>query len=110
MPKVEFELSGIKDPVVQDVLQSIRDFLREFPLFSGEWKFFEFTFTQGEDYKKIPHRLKFTPKDVIQTAIIGEAGVIWNYDLFDSTNLNVTVSDACTVRAFIGRYEIGGRV
>ncbi len=115
MPQVEFELSGIQDPILRDVLQSIRDFLREFPLFSGEWKFYEFVFTQGEDNKKIPHRLKFTPKDILQTAIIkdvdsGDASIIWNYELFDSTNLDVTVSGPCTVRAFIGRYEIGGRV
>jgi len=110
MPQIEYELSGVKDPIVRDVLQSIRDFLRKFTLFSGEWEVFEFVFTQAEDNIKIPHRLKFTPKDILQTAIIGDAGVIWHYDLFDSTNLNVTVSSACTVRALIGRLKIGGRV
>lgn len=110
MPAMEFELHKIKDPNLVDVLQSIRDFMRDFPLFSGQWKFFEISFTGGVDNMKIPHRLKFTPKDILQTAIIGDANIIWNYDLFDSINLDVTVSGACTVRAFIGRYEIGGRV
>lgn len=106
---IEFELSGIKDEKLRDVLQSVRDFLRDFPLFNGDWKFFELSFVGPVDEMKIPHGLKFKPIDVLETAIIGEASVIWNYSLFDSTNLNVTVSSACTVRAFIGRHEKGNR-
>lgn len=103
--RIEFNVSSIKDPVVQDILQSIRDYLRDFPFFNGDWKFYTFTFTQGEDNKRIPHGFKFTPTDVLQTAIIGDAAIIWNYDLFDSTYLDLTISGACTVRAFIGRVN-----
>lgn len=110
MPDVEFEISRVQDPAVQDILQSIRDFLRDFPLFSGNWKFFELSFSQVEVNKKIPHNLGFQPKDIIQTSLTGLGDVEWNYDDFDSTNLDVTVNGACVVRAFIGRYEIGGKV
>lgn len=101
--RLEFEISRVEDPILKDILQSIRDFIRDFPFFNADWKFFEFRFSKGEDNKKIPHGFKFTPTDVLQTAIIGEAAIIWNYDLFDETNLDVTISSACTVRAFIGR-------
>lgn len=103
--RIEFEISRVQDPIVQDILQSVRDYLRDFAFFNGDWKFMTYTFTQGEDNKKIPHGFKFTPTDILQTAIIGDAAIIWNYDLFDSVNLDVTISSACTVRAFIGRMN-----
>lgn len=103
--RIEFELSRITDPIVQDILQSIRDYLRDFAFFNGDWKFFVLDFPQAVDNLKVPHGFKFTPTDVLQTAIIGEASIIWNYDLFDQTNLDVTISSPCTVRAFIGRMN-----
>lgn len=102
------DISRIQDIATKDAMQRIKEFIAAFPLFNGNWQFYEFVFTKGQDNIKIPHGLTFKPIDVIQTAIIGDAGVIWNYSLFDTTNLNLTVSSACTVRAFIGRYEIGG--
>lgn len=103
--RIEFELSRVEDPVVKDILQSVRDYLRDFAFFNGDWKFFTLTFASAVDNLKVPHGFKFTPTDILQTAIIGDAGVIWNYDLFDATNLDVTISSPCTVRAFIGRMN-----
>lgn len=107
MPKLVIELSRIQDPILQDVLQSVKEHINDLPLNLGEWEFFELVFTQAETNKKIPHRLKFIPKDVIQTGIVGAGSVTFNYALFDSTNIDVTTTAACTVRFFLGRYEIG---
>ncbi len=110
--RIDYDVGPVNDSSTRDILQRIRNFIRDFPLFNGDWKFFEITFERGEDSKKIPHGLTFIPKDVIQTAIINgtddAAAVIWNYSYFDETYLDVTVSSACTVRAFIGRYQIRG--
>lgn len=103
--RIEFELSRVSDPIIQDILQSIRDYLRDFAFFNGDWKFFTLTFPQAIDNLKVPHGFKFTPTDILQTAIIGEANIIWNYSLFDADNLNVTISSPCTFRGFIGRMN-----
>lgn len=102
---LDFDVTGIDDETTKSVLQRIRDFHRDFPFFRGDWIFFTYTFTQAEDNKKIPHNLTFTPTDILQTAIIGDAAIIWNIDKFDKTNLDVTISSPCIVRAFIGRMN-----
>lgn len=81
-------------------------------ILKGEWKFFEITFDTAVTNFKYPHKFNFVPIDVIQTSMIdGLTAVIWNFDLFDRTNLDITTADSGTVRAFIGRYsEDGGEL
>lgn len=76
-------------------------------ILKGEWKFFELNFTEAVTNFKYPHKLGFVPKDIIQTSLIAEGALIWNYELFDSENLDITTTEACVVRAFIGSYLEG---
>jgi hypothetical protein len=80
--RIDFDVSQVEDRSTKDILQRIRDYLRDFPLFNGDWKFFQFTFDVAEDRKKIPHGLNFRPLDVLQTAIINpeDGAVIWHID------------------------------
>lgn len=106
----EFILKEETDPITRENFKRLSNFLQNFPLFRGEWKFFEKTFTAAVTNFPIAHGLGFTPTDVILTGIYG-AGTIgfdmitFNFDSFTETNINVSVSDACRVRFFVGAYK-----
>lgn len=96
------------DPITRENMKRLQSELTsDQVILKGEWKFFELTFTTAVTNYKYPHKFGFTPKDVIQTYASGAMAVLWNYDSFDGTNLDITTSEAGTVRAFIGRYAEG---
>lgn len=101
-------IEGVKDMIARENFLKISEFVRDENLLLSGFKFYEIIFTQAETNKKIPHRLGFTPKDVLQTSLIGDGAINWNYTLFDKEFLDVSTSDACTVRAFIGSYAPTG--
>ena len=101
---IKLFVKEIKERFSQENFETLQNYIQDEALLKGEFKFFEITFTQAETNYKFPHKLGFQPKDVIQTSLTGAGSLTWNYDSFDSTNLNITTTDACVVRAFIGRY------
>ncbi len=99
-----------KDEVARENLSRIqKEVTIDQQLLRGQWKFIELTFDAEVANFKYPHKLSFVPKDVIQTSSIGTGTVIWNYDLFDRTNLDISTTEACTVRAFVGSYQEVGQ-
>ena len=108
MSKPVLNLVSTEDKVILENFRRIDKEWGKEPILRGQWKFVEITFQGAVANFKFKHYLKFVPKDVIQTSLRGSGLVVWNYDLFDRDNLNITTTDACTVRAFIGRYEEGG--
>jgi hypothetical protein len=105
-----------KDIITRESFNRINQSFDNMSLNKGNFEFFTFTFsnTTGGVLNLtdvlIPHGLKFVPKDVIQTSMIGDAWV-WKHDKFTLTDLVVSVQIAAnsttSVRAFIGRYEEG---
>lgn len=102
--KLEFDLGRIEDPATAAAFQRVRDFIREATFLRGDWKFLEIEFVNPGTNTLYPHGLTFTPKDVLQLYTSVENGVIYNYDLFDGTNLDIDVLTPCTIRIFVGRY------
>lgn len=92
---------------VRDALQSVREAFQSTVLNKGEWKFFEIVLNGPVSEFTYSHKLSFIPKDVIQVSVTGGAQVTWHYDDFDRTNLVLSSTAACTVRAYIGRYKEG---
>jgi hypothetical protein len=93
------------DPITRENMLRLQREITEIQvLLKGEWKFFEITFTAAVTNFKYPHKFNFVPKDILQTSKTGAGSITWNYTLFDRTNLNITTSGACVVRAFIGAY------
>lgn len=107
MPKQRIELNRVKDATLRDILQTVDDNFQEDAVGKADFKFFEIVVTGTVTNKKIPHSLGFLPKDVIQTSKTGAGSLTWNYDQFDATNLDITTTGACVVRAFVGRYSEG---
>lgn len=99
---------SITDSNARDLLNSLLDQLNEIPQIKGTWQFIEFTVATATTNYKHPHRLGFIPKDVLVLSTRGSGSIVWNYDDFTSTNLNVTTSGgSITVRAFVGTYQEG---
>lgn len=102
---IQLLIQEIEDPVIRENFRRIQRELTEIQvLLKGEWKFFEITFTGVVTDFDYPHKLGFVPKDIIQTYITPGEAILWNHESFDKTNINVTTTGACTVRAFIGSY------
>lgn len=86
--------------------ESIKRFIENNPIAAGEWRFIELQFSSSVTNYGYKHSLNFTPSDVIQTSVIWTSTVgtvTWNYTSFTSTDINITVTQPCTIRAFIGR-------
>ena len=104
--KVKLYVSQLQDPYLQQNFKSIAALFQELPFLKGQWRFLELEIKSSGTSVKIPHTLDFTPKDVILLSVVG-GSVTFNYNLFDSTYLNVdatVTSSPMVVRVFIGRY------
>lgn len=102
---IKLFVNEIEDGIIRDNFRRLQKELTETQIIlKGQWRFVELTFEAAVTNFKYPHKLNFVPKDVIQTATSGAMAVIWNYDLFDRTNIDITTSEGGTVRAFIGSY------
>jgi hypothetical protein len=95
----------IIDNYVRENFKRLEAYLMSQAILSGNWRFVEITFAAAVTNSKYKHNLNFTPRDVIQTSKTGAGTLTWNYSLFDETNLDITTTDACVVRAFIGKYD-----
>jgi hypothetical protein len=108
MINLNFNIDEIKTfEDVRDALQSVREAFQSTVLNKGEWKFFEITLESAVSEFTYSHKLSFIPKDVIQVSVTNSAEITWHYDEFDRTNLVISSSAACTVRAYIGRHREG---
>lgn len=104
MVTLKLVLEKVMDRVARDNFQKVEDYVRSSDILRPNFKFYEIIFTQAETNKRIPHRLGFRPKDVIQTSLTGAGSLTWNYTLFDKDYLDITTTDACVVRALIGTH------
>jgi hypothetical protein len=101
----EFILKDVEDAYVRENFKRLALFFQDFPLFRGEWKFFEITTTKAETNLRVFHGLGFKPLDVINTSTTGAGTATFNYALFDEQSIDITTTDACVVRCFIGAYK-----
>lgn len=102
--KVNLFLHEISDRYLRENFKRIIASFKE-PINAAQFKFFEIDIPTLVLNYRFAHHLNFIPTDIIQTSLIGGSSLVWNYELFDSTYLDITTSGACTVRAFIGAYQ-----
>ena len=101
---IDIGLDGIKDTGIRDNFVNI---LEEFnkPIHKFNFQFFELNFTAAVTNYRYRHNLPYTPKDVIITAQYGTGVAEFNYQLFSSTHIDITTTDACTVRFLLGNFS-----
>lgn len=68
------------------------------------FNFFEQIFTTAQSNFKMVHKLGTIPLDVIVTQLTGPGNVLFNFGLSDNTYLNMSATDACRVRFFVGNF------
>lgn len=95
----------VTDFGVRENLTQIEEEFNQLMMLPGQWKHFEITFLSAVTNFKYPHGLSFVPKDVIQTSTTGTGVVTWKYANFDRSNLVISTTGPCVVRAFIGTYS-----
>lgn len=94
---------------MREILENLRSALNSEVFAKIEGAHLKIVLDAAVTNKRIPHGLKFVPKDVVQTFVTPDSGVTvtWNYDEFDATYIDLTTNGACTIRAIVGRYEEG---
>jgi len=107
---LNYYVREIADSYVKENFQRIREFLRDDPWQKGEFKVFTIEFPSTLTFPATltpKHFLNFTPRDVVMLSVVDDDGatITWHYDDFNAETVKVQASAACTVRAFIGRYE-----
>jgi hypothetical protein len=100
----EVDVDRVEAPGANQAVRVIKDVLLAEPFVNSGFRFMEIAFTAAGTFK-VAHGLGFMPLDVVQSSLKGTGAVTWNYASFDKTNLSVTTTAACTVRAFIGAYR-----
>ncbi len=99
--------SQLEDPYLQSNFYVIGDEFNNNPFLKGSWRFIEFSLTTTGTGVLIPHRLAYTPLDLLVISVRGGTITV-RYDLFDANYIGVdaTVTTApLKVRAFVGRYS-----
>lgn len=99
-------VQAIEDPAALECVESLVDELADQVLGNFRGRFITLDLITGTH--EIPHRLRFTPRDVIQTSVRG-GSFTWNFADFSQTHINVTCASvlparSVVVRAFVGRY------
>ena len=102
---INLRIEEISDAATRENFQRLVDAFKSHTFLKGNWRFVEITFTSAVTNYRYPHGFKFIPEDVIQTSVKGAGSVTWNYSLFSRTHLDITTTDACVVRAFVGSYR-----
>lgn len=101
---IDIGLDGIEDTGIRENFSNI---LEEFKktIHRFDFQFFEVVFTAAVTNYKFKHNMRFVPKDVIQTSVIGAGAVTFNYANFDSNFIDITTTGACTVRFIAGNFS-----
>lgn len=100
--KIELILKDVEDEYVRENFSRIASALQNEVLGRAGWKFFSISLPAG--LTRFKHNLGYTPKDIILTSVTNSESVIFKYDEFDQTHLELDASGACVVRFFAGTY------
>lgn len=107
---LDITLERIQDPFVRDALYNILEEVRSQPILKYNFKSFEVTFSEGVSDFPFKHNLGFKPKDRVITNITSGGGGYIDLDSATSVYVNITVSEACTMRFLLGNYDSNSQV
>lgn len=93
----------VDDLVARKCFQNLNDYFSNQNQFYG-FNFFEVVFTTATANKLVKHGLTYIPQDVVVLRVTGTGNVTFNFGLFDTSNVNLTVTGPCRVRFFVGTY------
>jgi hypothetical protein len=97
------DVKNIQDIYVRSNFQNLQGYFEENNQLLG-FRFFELEFTKAEKNFRVEHSLTVTPVDIIVVHTSGSALISFNIGLFDSKQMDITVTGPCRVRFFAGTY------
>lgn len=97
------QTSQIADTYIKKNFENLQSYFTANNQLLG-FKFVEVNLTKATANFTVGHGLGYIPKDILITQVIGNGQVTFNYGLFDLKNVNITTTDACRVRFFVGTY------
>lgn len=97
------QIKEISDIHVRKNFEMLQSYFAANNQFLG-FNFFEQSFSAATANFKLAHGLNYIPLDAVVTQITGKGTATFNYGLFDKTNIDITTTDACRIRFFIGTY------
>lgn len=99
--KLELLLRDIKEQVVRDNFERVKDLFDKLRILDGDWRFFDVDLpTAG--LNEIKHRLTFAPKDIILLSAVGDQAFFFKYQNFDRDHIYIYTSGPVRLRFFAG--------
>lgn len=105
-PRLDLLVENTKDSVARENFDRVRQFFRDdlFTKFDGGH--FVISVPNAVTNYRYPHKLRFTPKDIILTSSIGAGAVTFNYEDFDQQYLDITTSGPVDFRFIAGVFNV----
>ncbi len=97
-------LNEVPEDYARENFRRISESINNDLISSANWRFIELLVEGVTTNFKFKHNLKFIPKDVIITSMIGGVAT-FNYSLFDETNIDLNTTATTTVRFLLGRFD-----
>lgn len=101
-------IKEIADQYIRENFQKLANFLSGQKILNGQWAFLTISESGAVTQKAYAHGLKFIPKDVISTSVIGTGTLTFNYAQFDEKYIYITTTARIEARAFVGLYDERG--
>lgn len=100
-------IKEIVDQYVRENFQKLGNFLSGQAILKGQWQFITISESTAVINKPYQHGLKFIPKDVLVTSVIG-GSLTFNYARFDEKYIYITTDGPVEGRSFVGLYAERG--
>lgn len=101
--RIDIPLGQIEDDLVRESLATVKSELETSPVLKGTWRLMEVSFKAAGTFS-VRHSLGFKPVDVILLSCNPGTATIAP-PLFTKENVTIQVTDASTVRFFIGKAD-----
>jgi len=102
---IRLDLKNVEDQYIRDNFRIVESEVRDNLFHNFKGKFYEITVDSAVSSSVFLHKLGFKPLDVITLHVSDSATLTWEYNSFTDTSIYFTTDKACTIRAFIGKYE-----
>ena len=110
---LQLDIFGIVDTFVRRNFERVQELIDRLNArykadsqFAG-FEHFDVEFSEAVTNKKLDHGIGEIPLDLVETFKTGAGTITYNYDSFDASTIDVTTTDACRVRFYLGVHKEG---
>ncbi len=100
----QLNTQDITDLYVRNNFQALSNYFQKENQFVG-FKHLKFSASEASNNVKISHGLGYIPRDIVVSRLTGSGKLTLNWDLFDTSTLDVSMSGALEARILVGTYQ-----